>query len=269
MPATIVYIPHGGGPRPLLHDPAHGRLTEFLQMLPRKIGRPAAILVISAHWEEQQPTLISGARPPLLYDYYGFPEEAYRIRYPAPGHPQLAADIKELLYSSGIDAALDAERGFDHGMFVPLKLMYPAADIPCVQLSLLANLDAAAHIALGEALGALRHRDLLIVGSGMSFHNIQAFYQPGLAGREDNENFNQWLIDTCTQQHLSHGERRQRLRHWMDAPAAPACHPRPEHLLPLHVCFGIAGGTATPAEVIFNRPVMGRTVAGFLWRDTG
>lgn len=268
MSATIVYIPHGGGPRPLLNDPAHRLLSEFLQTFPQSIDRPAAILMVSAHWEERLPTLISGALPPLIYDYYGFPEESYRIEYPAPGHPQLAADVKELLHSSGIDAALDAQRGFDHGMFVPLKLMYPEADIPCVQLSLLASLDAAAHIALGEALGALRNRDLLIVGSGMSFHNIRSFYQPELVGKEENENFNQWLIDTCTQQHLSYEERRQQLLHWMDAPSALTSHPRPEHLLPLHVCFGLSGRISAPAEVIFNQPVMGRTVVGLQWRES-
>ena len=266
MPATVIYIPHGGGPMPLLGDPAHRLLIEFLPTLPQRYDRPEAILIISAHWEERLPTLSSGEQPGLLYDYYGFPEESYQIRYPAPGNPQLAAAIHEILLSHGIPAALDSRRGYDHGMFVPLKLMYPAADIPCVQLSLLANLDAADHIAMGEALGALREMNLLIVGSGMSFHNIQSFFLPGLASQQDNENFNQWLVDTCAQQSLSCGERRQRLIHWRTAPSALACHPRPEHLLPLHVCFGIAGKASGPAEVIFNQTVMARTVAGFLWR---
>ena len=251
---------------PLLGDPAHQLLIEFLQTLPRRFPRPEAVLIISAHWEERVPTLISGERPALFYDYYGFPEESYQIRYPAPGAPRLAAEIKEMLWNQNLQAELDAERGFDHGMFVPLKLMYPDADIPCVQLSLLANLDAAAHVALGEALTALRQQNLLIVGSGMSFHNLRSFSLPGLAGREDSENFNQWLIETCAHAGMSNEERRQRLIGWTKAPSASACHPRPEHLLPLHVCFGIAGKDSSTAEVIFNKAVMDRIVAGFLWK---
>jgi aromatic ring-opening dioxygenase catalytic subunit (LigB family) len=266
MTATVVYIPHGGGPRPLLGDPTHQFLIEFLQDLPRRIPRPETVLVISAHWEQQVPTLLSGERPSLYYDYYGFPEESYRIEYPAPGHPQLAADVLEALHNRGIDAALDAHRGFDHGMFVPLKLMYPGADIPCVQLSLLANLDPTDHVVLGEALDSLLQRDLLILGSGMSFHNAHSFYHPGPATRAAGEAFNQWLIDSCAQQGLSHEERRQRLIHWTAAPSALACHPRPEHLLPLHVCFGTGSKLSSRAQVIFNQAVMGSPVVGFLWR---
>ena len=262
-PATIIYIPHGGGPMPLLGDPAHHGLIEFLQTLHRRFPRPDAILIISAHWEERVPTITGGERPSLFYDYYGFPEEAYRIHYPAPGAPQLAAEIQKLLHDSGVQAALDTGRGYDHGMFVPLKLMYPEADIACVQLSLLASLDAAAHIALGEALSALRHRNLLIMGSGMSFHNLRSFFLPG---RDDNENFHRWLIDTCADPRLTREARRERLINWQAAPSALACHPRPEHLLPLHVCFGMAGKDAATAEVVFNQAVMDRAVAGFLWR---
>lgn len=267
MPATIAYIPHGGGPRPLLGDPTHRLLIEFLQELPRHFPRPEAVLVISAHWEEQTPTLLSGERPSLVYDYYGFPEESYLIQYPAPGSAQLAADVVEALRDNGINAALDEERGFDHGMFVPLKLMYPEADIPCVQLSLLANLDAATHIVLGEGLSSLLHRNLLILGSGMSFHNAHSFYHPSAATRAAGEAFNQWLIDTCTRQDLTDAERRLRLIDWTAAPSALTCHPRPEHLLPLHVCFGIGHKASSGAQVIFNDAVMESPVVGLLWRQ--
>ena len=268
MPATIAYIPHGGGPRPVLGDPTHRLLIDFLCDLPRHFPRPGAILVISAHWEEWIPTLTSGENPSLFYDYYGFPEESYHIHYPAPGDPQLAREVAGILRGNGIDAALDAGRGFDHGMFVPLKLMYPQADIPCVQLSLLASLDGAAHIALGEALGALLEKDLLILGSGMSFHNARSFYHPTAATRAAGDAFNEWLIETCTAQDLATADRRQRLVNWMAAPSALHCHPRPEHLLPLHVCQGLGGKVTDRARVVFHDAVMESPVVGFVWRGS-
>ena len=147
----ILFIPHGGGPLPLLGDPGHAALVKFLQQAGQNMPRPDAIVVISAHWEQPVATLTSHPAPSIIYDYGGFPEESYAIEYPAPGEPALAQQIAELLQQHHIAHQLDARRGFDHGLFVPLKLMYPAADIPCLQLSLLASLDAAAHIELGRA----------------------------------------------------------------------------------------------------------------------
>jgi 4,5-DOPA dioxygenase extradiol len=170
-----VYFSHGGGPLPILGDASHKAMIDFMRQLPSKLRRPDAILVISAHWEESVATLLGSPNPVMFYDYYGFPEEAYDINYPAPGNPKLAERIAGLLNEQKIPARIDPGRGFDHGLFIPLKLMYPAADIPALQLSLLRGLDPMAHLALGKVLHALIDEDILVIGSGFSFHNMQAF----------------------------------------------------------------------------------------------
>jgi 4,5-DOPA dioxygenase extradiol len=262
-PAPVLYIPHGGGPLPLLGDPAHQKMVEFLQNIPSSLGTPAAIVLISAHWEEQQPTITGSDHPALLYDYSGFPPESYQIRYPAPGAPALARRIQTLLAASDLQPRLDERRGFDHGLFVPLKIMYPKAEIPCLQVSLLASLDPKAHIALGKALAPLRQENVLIIGSGFSFHNLRAFFAspPGTPDQQ-NEAFNHWLIDTCTAETLSPSERERRLTGWEQAPHARYCHPREEHLLPLHVCYGLA---QTPTRLVFNEEVIGKKACALLW----
>ena len=247
--SPVVFIPHGGGPLPLLGDAGHLDLNRFLQALPAKLGKPAAIIVISAHWEEAQVTLSSAKTPELLYDYYGFPEAAYRISYPVGGAPELAEAVFKQLLDHGIAAKLDSRRNFDHGVFVPLKIIYPAADIPCLQLSLLNNLDAAAHIKIGRALAALRKQNILILGSGFSFHNINAFFSN----------------DAVENAKMSGPEREARLIAWRQAPFAGFCHPRAEHLLPLHVCYGASDGAA--AELIFSGQILGKTASAFLWRS--
>lgn len=264
--SPILYLPHGGGPLPLLGDPAHAGLVAFLKDVVHRFDTPSAILMVSAHWEEPRPALTAGTDPGLIYDYYGFPPESYAIQYPAPGDPLLAAEVFELVASGGMLARLDAQRGFDHGMFVPLTLMYPEAQIPCVQLSLLGSLDPAAHIALGKSLAALRRKNVLIVGSGMSFHNLRAFFSPGLSGMvERSEAFDRWLIETCAGNGLTPGERERRLVAWEHAPYARYCHPREDHLLPLHVCYGAASIDTPVAEVIFNEDLMGARVTGLMW----
>lgn len=164
----VLFIPHGGGPLPLLGDKGHQNLVLFLQQIAPSLGQPSAIVVISAHWEESNVTITSGENPSLVYDYYGFPDEAYRIQYPVPGSPSLANKIQKLLHQSGISARLDSRRGFDHGLFVPLKIMFPAAEIPCIQLSLVNSLDPATHIKIGKALAELRKDNVLVIGSGFS-----------------------------------------------------------------------------------------------------
>ncbi len=261
----VLYLPHGGGPLPLLGDAGHKALVAFMQGLGAGLGRPAAILVISAHWEEAQATISSASRPGMIYDYYGFPQESYSISYPAPGDPQLAQAIYELLHSSGIKVRLDAQRGFDHGLYVPLKLIYPQAQIPCLQLSLLGNLSPVDHIELGRALAELRNRNILIIGSGMSFHNLPAFFSPQRDVGSQPEAFDDWLIDTCTNPSLSDEQRQWQLANWEAAPAARFCHPREEHLLPLHVCYGVACKQSRTAKVIFNQQVMGKRVTALRW----
>ncbi|MDD5115413.1 MAG: class III extradiol ring-cleavage dioxygenase, partial [Methylobacter sp.] len=162
--SSVLYLSHGGGPLPLLGDKRHQNLVAFIKDAASLITKPAAILVISAHWEKSKPTITSGAFPALIYDYYGFPKESYEITYPAPGSPKLAQKIFNLLEKTGIEARLDDQRGFDHGLFVPLKIMYPEADIPCVQLSLVNSLQPDAHIEIGKALAGLRKENVLIIG---------------------------------------------------------------------------------------------------------
>jgi 4,5-DOPA dioxygenase extradiol len=261
--SPVLYFPHGGGPLPLLGDPGHKNMVAFLKAITPTLGKPSAILVISAHWEESVPTITSGAHPPLFYDYYGFPEESYQITYPAPGEPVLAREIERLLKEGGIEARLDDQRGFDNGLFVPLKIMYPDAHIPCVQLSLVEGLDPATHIRIGGALSSLRTKNVLVLGSGFSFHNLRAFFTPG-AGTADprNGNFQQWLIDICTKSEKSREEREGNLINWESAPNSRYCHPREEHLLPLHVCCGLAGHQA---RVAFDGEVLGKRSVALAW----
>ena len=260
--AQIIYLSHGGGPLPILGDPGHQKMIDFMTTLPKQLRKPDAILVISAHWEEKETSLLGASNPPLFYDYYGFPPAAYEIDYPVAGNPALAEKIAEVFASAEIASRIELERGFDHGVFIPLKLMYPEADIPVVQLSLIRGLDAAAHIALGNALRELLAENILIVGSGFSFHNQSAFFnsKPG-APDPANEAFQNWLVETCTAS-ISQPEREKRLSAWEAAPAARYSHPREEHLLPLHICAGMA---KAPAKVIFDDQIIGKRGVAFLW----
>jgi 4,5-DOPA dioxygenase extradiol len=260
--AQIVYFSHGGGPLPILGDPGHRAMVDFMLQLPSRLRRPDAILVVSAHWEERAATLLGAQNPPMFYDYYGFPEEAYKITYPAPGSPDLANRIAGLLGKNSVPARIDSQRGFDHGLFIPLKLMYPQADIPSLQLSLLRGLDPAAHLALGTALRELMHENILVIGSGFSFHNMRAFsWQEMDTPDPANDAFQDWLIEVCTGP-IPQPEREQRLIEWEKAPSARYCHPREEHLLPLHVCLGMAD---KPAEVVFDDRILGKRGVALLW----
>lgn len=262
----VEYVPHGGGPWPFV-DLKMGvpgeleRLAAYLRGLPTALPAAAkALLVISAHWEEAVPTVMTAARPPMLYDYYGFPQEAYRITWPAPGAPALAEQVRGLLTGAGFAPGVDATRGFDHGTFVPLKLAYPAADVPTVQLSLVRGLDPAAHLALGRALAPLRDEGVFIVGSGMSYHNMAGFRaaMTGTGGAAGGlgADFDAWLAETVT---LPAPERDARLARWTSAPGARASHPREEHLVPLMVIAGAAGSDA--GTVPYRDTVMGARVS--------
>ncbi len=239
MPVT--FIPHGGGPWPFVDlglDPGEvAALASYLRGLSAGLpARPKALLVISAHWEEDAPTVMSGQAPPLLYDYYGFPPEAYAITWPAPGSPALAARVRALLETAGFKTAENTTRGFDHGVFVPLKLAWPEGDVPVVQLSLRTGLDPAEHIAMGRALAPLRDEGVFIVGSGLSFHNLRAIGDP--RAMAVSRTFDTWLRGAAA---AEEGARNRGLVEWAQAPAARASHPREEHLLPLMVIAGAAG----------------------------
>lgn len=258
----VVYLSHGGGPLPILGDAGHKAMVEFMEQLPSKLGKPEAILVISAHWEERMATLLGADSPTMFYDYYGFAREAYDITYEAPGNPELAKRIADSLQKQKIPAAIDTQRGFDHGLFIPLKLMYPEADIPSLQLSLVSGLDPAAHVAIGKALHELMQENILVIGSGFSFHNMSEFSWQGIE-REDKANdlFQDWLIGVCTGERTQ-SERENLLIDWEKAPSARYCHPREEHLLPLQICLGLSGKSA---QLIFDDYIMGKRAVAFLW----
>jgi aromatic ring-opening dioxygenase catalytic subunit (LigB family) len=254
-----LFIPHGGGPCFFMDwDPPDtwDKMAAWLRGLSESIGeKPKVVLVISGHWERDEFTVGSSATPPLIYDYSGFPRHTYELKYKAPGSPTLAQRVRELLAEAGIPARLDAERGFDHGVFIPFKLIYPNADVPIVQLSLRAALDPAAHIRVGEALAKLRNEGVLIVGSGMSYHNMKGF---GGAAQEPSDTFDTWLSDTVTADAKT---RNQRLAQWQNAPAARQAHPREEHLIPLMVAAGAAGEDV--GRKTFSDRIMGATVSAY------
>lgn len=267
MALPVLFLSHGGGPcffmdMPPSH-PMHemgptSRAAAFLRGLSAHpslapVWPPKAILVVSAHWEESAFTVQEGARPPLLFDYHGFPPETYRLTWPAPGAPAVAARVRSLLAGAGLPAAGDSgKRGFDHGVFVPLKLVEPDAGIPTLQLSLHGGLDPALHLRAGAALAPLRREGVLIVGSGYATHNLGAFFSgerhsaaspaPWAAA------FDGWLVSTVTG-----GDPVARVAALADPEgSAPRgtfrkAHPREEHLLPLHVVVGAADPAAVEA----------------------
>lgn len=262
----VLYVPHGGGPWPFV-DVGFGSDAELaaLSAYIRGIAtvspeKPRAILVVSAHWEAPVATVTSSAAPPLELDYYGFPPAAYEITWPAPGSPALATRVRGLLTETGIASAEDAERGFDHGAFVPLKLAFPEADVPTVQLSLLRGLDAPTHIALGAALTPLREEGVLIVGSGMTFHNMNTLASP--RSRPVAEAFDAWLRDAAT---AAPADRNYQLERWTEAPFARLAHPREEHLLPLMVAAGAAGDDR--ARTAFEGSLMGLRISGYAFGE--
>lgn len=257
----VLFVPHGGGPWPFvdLGFPRHEveTLADALRGIPHLARVDVqALLVISAHWEEPEVTLMTSPSPPMLYDYYGFPDEAYAIQWPAPGAPELAQKVEQLLKAAGVPWKEDAQRGYDHGTFVPLKLAYPRADVPVLQISLRADFDPRFHIELGRILALLREQGVLIIGTGMSFHNLRALRQSN--GKAMAVEFDQWLKQTM---HLSTDQRLDRLANWEQAPHARFAHPREEHLLPLMVIAGAAGeDRATP---FYEGTIMGWPHAGF------
>jgi aromatic ring-opening dioxygenase catalytic subunit (LigB family) len=234
-------------------------LASWLTSLPASLQRvPEAVLVVSGHWEEEPIAINVQEHPALLYDYYGFPEHTYHLKFPAPGSPQLARAMRELLATAGIASREETRRGLDHGVFVPFKLIYPQADVPIVQMSLRRGLDPAAHLALGAALAPLRSRGVLIVGSGMSFHNLQ------IASIENariapSEQFDAWLARTVCDADVR--ARNAGLTRWASAPAARFAHPREEHLMPLLVAAGAA--LEDRGERVFSGRMMGWQISGF------
>lgn len=257
-----IFLPHGGGPCFFMDwswGPADTWLKtqHFLEGLAATLpAPPKAMVVVSGHWEEAAFTAGAAGQPRLIFDYSGFPEHTYRLTWPAPGEPALAARVAEMLKQAGLPAGTDSARGYDHGVFVPLKVAFPEAKIPVVTLSLAASLDPALHLAAGRALAPLRDEGILIVGSGMSFHNLRAYLRPETAERA--RAFDAWLTKAVES---PAAERDRLLTNWRLAPFAGFAHPREEHLIPLLVAAGAGGETA--GERVFSDEPMGAAISAY------
>lgn len=258
----VWFIPHGGGPCFFMDwntvDTWVG-MGDFLKNVASTLPqRPKAIVLISAHWLQPQFSVTGSAKPALIYDYYGFPQHTYELTYPAPGEQELAKEISDLISSHGLNSDINPSRGYDHGVFIPLKLVFPKADIPIVQLSLREDLDPGAHIEMGKALATLRDKNILIIGSGMSFHNMRAYGDARFS--ELSDEFDAWLtaaIESPT------AEREALLTNWTAAPHAHQCHPRggEEHLIPLLVAAGASHESM--GEKIYSERVMQTRISAF------
>jgi aromatic ring-opening dioxygenase catalytic subunit (LigB family) len=264
------YLSHGGGPWPWMKSQTGStfdRLERSLVEIRREIGElPRAVLVVSGHWESDRFLATSSAHPPMVYDYYGFPEEMYRIRYDAPGAPALAAKVEGLLSRGGLTSGLDPAQGFDHGTFSLMKTLYPDATMPIVQLSLRNDYDPAAHLEVGRLIAPLRDAGVLILGSGSSYHDLRGMRG---SGGPASRTFDGWLEETLVG--VDSNERHRRLMDWTSAPAAREAHPQEDHLMPLMVAVGSAGedvgariyhqddfmGAVTLSSFRFGAPVQG------------
>lgn len=262
MTLPTLFIPHGGGPCFFMNPgaapdamwrPMEAYLKGLIASLPE---RPKAILLVSGHWEEKSFAVHTGERPSLYFDYYNFPPHTYQLRWDAPGAPDLARRAAALLESEGFETSEDAGRGWDHGVFIPLMVALPDADIPVAQLSLRQDLDPAAHIAAGRALAPLRDEGVLIVGSGMSFHNLRE-RGPQVTARADiwDDALTAAVTDPDPQ------ARAGRVADWASLPHAHFAHPREEHLLPLMVALGAGGSDMAIRD--FRDHVLGWTVSGY------
>ncbi len=282
---STAYISHGGGPLPLLEMQSrdagklprnHSEMIEALKAFSAELPKPDAIIVVSAHWEASEVRVTAHPQPPIIYDYYGFPEEAYSLNYPAKGEVSLATSLVNGLAEQVIDVRGDTTRGFDHGMFIPLSIMYPDSDIPCIQVSITSDLNAAKHIELGQALRKVAEaglvtssentntvfRHILVLGSGSSFHNMQGFFDSSTSAVRKATRFNNWLQTTLQSSVYSENDRKSRLIDWLNAPDARYAHPREEHLMPLHVCYGVNNRKVDKA---ISLTVLTKPASMFFW----
>ena len=256
----VFFLSHGGGPWPWIPEmrSAFAKTAEAFAKLPQTLPeKPKGVLVITGHWEAPEWSVSTADRPPMDYDYSGFPDYTYKIQYNAPGSPALAARVRELLGHAGFRADKDAKRGFDHGTFVPLSLMYPDAEVPIVLLSLKSSYDPGEHIRVGQALESLRDEGIVIIGSGLTYHNMRGFRQPG--SMLVSEAFEGYLNDAITDPDPA--SRIGKLERWEAGPSARAAHPREDHLLPLMVVAGAAGKDV--GKRAFVDRVMGVAMASY------
>ena len=257
-----IFLPHGGGPCFWIDAPPpfgktawEGLRTYLAGLLARLPERPKAILLVTAHWEEEDATFSVNPAPGMIFDYYNFPPHTYELNYRAPGAPDVSRRAASLLAEAGLAARLDAERGYDHGVFVPMLIVDPAAQVPVAMASLRRDLDPQAHLAIGRALAPLREEGVLIVGSGMSYHDLRHFRD---GEGEDAAIFDAWLGDAAT---AAPPQRDESLAHWAEAPRGRACHPREEHLLPLMVAAGAAGEDR--GRLDYRDVIGGKTISAF------
>jgi aromatic ring-opening dioxygenase catalytic subunit (LigB family) len=238
-PLPTYFLSHGGGPWSFVDEPRRKNyinLERFLtDMRPALQTSVRAVLMISGHWEERGFAISSAAEPGMVFDYSGFPEYLYHIRYAAPGSPDIAARVHDLLAAGGISAWLDGERGYDHGTFSLMKVLAPHEDVPIVQLSLDAGMAPALHVQVGRLLAPLRREGVLIIGSGFSYHN---FAIRDARATAMSQQFDAWLQKVLV--HSTPAERTSSLIRWEEAPCARGAHPREEHLIPLMVAVGAA-----------------------------
>ncbi len=251
------FISHGGGPWPWLPDMRKmmHSLEVSLANMPREIGvKPKAILMVSGHWEEDDFAVMASPAPGMVYDYGGFPAFTYQIKYASPGAPDVAKRVAELLKASGLPTHLDTSRGYDHGVFAPMQVMYPEADVPLLQVAIRHGYDPEQHLALGRALAPLRDEGVLIVGSGLSYHNLRLF---GPGAKAPSAAFDAWLNDAL----MSAPEKRTAaLKRWDEAPSARVCHPEEDHLIPLMAAVG-AAESETATRVYHDTNVFGGVTA--------
>src|SRR3989338_3182164 len=254
------FISHGGGPWPYVPEmkTQFQKPAQWLQQLPQTLSEtPKAILSISGHWEESAFTVSTTAAPEMIFDYTGFPSHTYQIKYPVMGHPTIANDVLNLLSKAGIENHSDPNHGIDHGTFVPLVMMYPNANIPVVSMSIKQNYDTEEHLQAGRALESLRSQGVLIIGSGLSYHNMRGFGSAGATAVS--KNFGAWLESTVTEKDIQ--QRSEKLRSLALAPSAREAHPYEDHLVPLMIVAGAAGQDLGHAEFVDH--VMGVDMASY------
>lgn len=252
MRFPALFVNHGGGPLPLLGR--QPELAKHMKEVAKKYlpdRQPKAIVVLSAHYEANEVEVTSAANPSMLFDYYGFPPQTYEYKYPAPGSPELAQRIQLMLQSNNIKSKLNPTRGFDHGVFIPLMLMYPQANIPVVCVSLHKSLDIKTHLNIGSALAPLLDDDILLLGSGYTFHNMQAFFGPTEETVASSIQFNEWIKDVLLNSKDS-TSMLEKLSKWKDAPGGRICHPREEHLLPLFMVAAAGATNNATAQLIYD-----------------
>ncbi len=230
-----VFISHGS-PMVILNNTA---ATGFLKGYGQELGKPKAILIATAHFETRAPALTADRKPEMIYDFGGFPRALFEMTYPAPGDPDLAVRAAQLLGAAGVKAYPVEGRGFDHGTWVPLKLMYPEADIPVVQLSVQPNMSGAHHVAMGQALAPLRDEGVLVMGSGSMTHNLYELSREDIDGPAPDwvKSFGEWVHEAVEEGRV------EDIANWKErAPYARQNHPSPEHYLPLPFAMGAGGG---------------------------